>query len=88
VKIDNSMMSAFFVCPWYYFEKYEAKIERIRKTDALSFGKRMHKLLEARLREIQTTVIVEDGQKMSELDVVDEAINDPGSDLVDWDVTP
>jgi hypothetical protein len=53
MKIDNSMMKAWWVCPRYYWEKYERKIEKIKKGDALTFGKRVHQLLDNRLRRME-----------------------------------
>lgn len=51
MKIDNSQMKTWHVCPWLWAEKYHHHLQKKhRNSDALSFGKRMHHLWEARLR--------------------------------------
>lgn len=47
MKIDNSQMQAWWYCPMKWEERYANNLEpRIRNTDSLRFGTRMHQLLE------------------------------------------
>lgn len=49
MKIDNSRAKAWWTCPLLYWERYVNNIEPVgRAGDALSFGTRMHQLLELR----------------------------------------
>lgn len=57
MKLDNSAAKAFWTCPWLYWERFENKIERKKKSDALTFGKRMHQLLEGRLHQMRDRLL-------------------------------
>lgn len=48
MKIDNSQAKAFLICGLYWKERYANNLEPDRKSDALSFGTRVHQLLECR----------------------------------------
>lgn len=49
MKIDNSQFGTWWFCPQKWKERYENKLEpRVRDTNSLDFGTRMHQLLEER----------------------------------------
>lgn len=52
MRIDNSRAKAFFTCPAFYQERYLYNIEPAERSEALSFGTRMHQLLEERHRRM------------------------------------
>lgn len=54
MKIDNSQVKTFFECGLKWQERYEYNLEpRVRSGDALSFGTRMHQLLECRYLQMR-----------------------------------
>lgn len=50
MKLDNSQIQAFWTCPELWKERYYHKIVPEGESDALTFGTRMHNLLELQLR--------------------------------------
>jgi len=48
LKIDNSQMQAFWYCPQKWEERYVNNLEPRSRGDSLSFGTRIHQLLEIR----------------------------------------